>query len=226
MNKFDAKAPNDERYKYDKHYFSFFIWNNKVYPVGSKVKLTSGGRSSTFSTGYDTAIVRDHYIQGNSWCPASEYWLFWFPSNSPYRHNKRWHWFHPEQFPYMIESVEAEPISTDCQEYLDYIEESKKTFSDNHMNEIEYAEFINKICKGWSGEKALPERFKGKTLEELGVAPRYNDINAPGNIAQLMLWIFAMIAVGIFKDWYIQWGLRFLFSWLIWCTMNKSKWGY
>lgn len=107
----------------------------------------------------------------------------------------------------MIDSLDAEPLDVDVQEYIDFIENYKAT----HITEDEKREFKKALKRGTSIRSAMPERFRDNP--DAVPKPSFNDFNCPGVIGGWITFVFIIFAVAIFKDWYVQWIIRIYAVW-------------
>lgn len=220
MDKFTVKM--EPLYtKYNRTFLSFFIWEGRVYPVGATVTLTLAGKINLKGGACDHVTLEAHYFEDDQ-----EHWVFYYHQKYqiPFRIWRDTADFN--KFNTAIENVDAEPIATDCQEYIDYLEAYKNSYNDKYLNKQEHKEFRDKVCKGVPPKAAIPERFKGKTLDELKLTPTYTDWDCPGIITGWILFVIFIFGVGIFKDWYIQLILRVYAVWYFTCWRQKKLWGF
>ena len=209
MSKFTV--PKKNPYASGDTYLSFFIWRDKIYPIG--IPIIS---SKNFNPKYkiNTVILEEHYFDG-----ITERWGYRLigtdgkitPTKINYVYDT--HRDLPDE---VIEYVEAEPINADLQEYVDFIENYKTT----HMTANEKREFRESIKNGQSIQSAMPERFKDDP--EAIPKPSFNDFNCPGVISGWIVFAMCIILAGVFKDWYIQWIIRIYAIWKF-TTWRRNK---
>ena len=107
----------------------------------------------------------------------------------------------------MIDSLDAEPLDVDVQEYIDFIENYKAT----HITEDEKREFKKALKRGVSIRSAMPKRFRDNP--DAVPKPLFNDFDCPGVIMGWVVVLLVIFFAGIFKPLSIKWGIRLYAIW-------------
>ena len=203
MGKFTV--PKKNPYASGDTYMSFFIWHGKVYPLG--VPITTRRKLGTEFTTWkiEKVVFEEHFFDG-----TTERWGYRIVGrdgkcpSSPINYVYDTHRDPPDK---VIDSLDAEPLDVDVQEYIDFIENYKAT----HITEDEKREFKKALKKGASIRSAMPERFRDNP--DAVPKPSFNDFNCPGVIMGWIVVILVIFFAGIFKPLSIKWGIRLYAIW-------------
>lgn len=193
-------------------YLSFFIWQGKVYPVGATITLNAKGMKSVVRKYWASRIyLKAHYFDG-----VTERWSYGFEGQDrrrvPYKdvNNLGLDTYidSPDDF---IESIDAEPLDSDPQEYIDYIKSYTENYYEKHLTPEENEKVMEAIKNGKPAKSAMPERFKNNP--NVIPTPSFNDFNCKGMIGGWIIFAFVIFAASVFNDWYIQWIIRIYAVW-------------
>ena len=132
MNRFTI--PKKNRWNLGDTYMPFFIWHNKVYPVGVPVTLTELGKGA-IAHRYEifSVTLKAHYFDRHL-----EKWSYCYDGQNqhvfPYKNLNGIEYSTcfgtPDEY---IASVEAEPLDVNVQEYLDFIKNHTENYYDRHL---------------------------------------------------------------------------------------------
>ena len=222
MNRFTI--PKKNRWDLGDTYMPFFIWHNKVYPVGVPVTLTELGKGA-IAHRYEifSVTLKAHYFDRHL-----EKWSYCYDGQNqhvfPYKNLNGIEYDTcfgtPDEY---IASVEAEPLDVDVQEYLDFIKNHTENYYDRHPTFEEEYEIKEAIKNGRSPRSVMPERFKDDP--EMVPKPIFKDWEHPELILGWILIILFIIAMAIFKDWYIQLIFRLYGIWQFSIWRRKKLYG-
>ena len=227
MDKFKRECPENSWSKqfHSTRHLKYFAFKGKVYPLGVPIRLTFSGECfCKYFRDDGPFTISEHYFMHGARDDTQEYFAVdYYPAD---KDRKLLPVFSVDNLEKFVEDVYAEPADISYEEYVNYINNFTNTHCDNALTLKEEREFAKLVKAGVPPKLAVPERFKGRDLEELNLKPKYNDFNCPGMITSWVLFIIFVFATGIFKDWYIQLILN-AYGALVFIGYRQRKlWGF